>query len=162
MPKSKKTNRTNSPTGTTTVLPPSSNELAAPRPTLLATLAHTVRASWSPQPLTPPTVDHELESLSPIERSAEVLRFQLLRLEYALSSGGSLREYLKFNLRLAAVLAIPSFLIAPIITFALGQVAAWSAFLLTTAINFLLTLLVLIAIAAILSGALFVIRALRR
>ncbi|MCX6980703.1 MAG: hypothetical protein NTV08_08125 [Verrucomicrobia bacterium] len=125
-------------------------------------LGHTIRASWQPQPISPPTVDPDLPHLSPIERSSEVLRFQLLRLEYALSSGGTLREYLKFNLRLAAVLAIPAFLVAPIITFALGQVAAWSAFLLATVVNFLLTLLALIAIAAILSGVLFVVRFLRR
>ncbi len=161
MPKSKKTNRSNRSTETAADLPSSVEKVAQSRPSLLATLAHTVRNSWNPQPLLPPTIDEELESLSPIERSAEVLRFQLLRLEYQLSSRGRLREYLKLNLCIAVVFAAPAFLIAPIITFFLGEVAAWSALLLTTAVNFLLTLVALIAIAVVLSFVQLFLRILR-
>ena len=141
----------------TTSLPQSSGQPPAPQSSPLGWLLNAVRASWKPKPLRPPTVDPELENLSPIERCAEVLRFQFLRLEHALFSCGTFREYLKFNLRLAVILVIPALFIAPILTFLFGELATLSAFLFTAVENFLKTLIDLVVIGLILTGVFVVI-----
>ena len=61
---------------------------------------------WQPHPLVVPAVDPELPALPAPSRCAEVLRYSVLRAEFWLSPGGSLREWLRLNVWLACVLAM--------------------------------------------------------
>ena len=83
-------------------------------------------------------VDVELPHLTAIERSAEVCRFILNKLEFALSPLGNLREFIKLNIRLALCIAIPVLLVAPLITMAITQFKVWIALLTETFSSFLL------------------------
>src|SRR5436190_200688 len=74
---------------------------------------------WDPTPLPPPQVDPGLAHFTALERSAEVFRYGLNRLEYWISPKGWLRQWLLLNIRMALLLAIPSVLVVPLITFAL-------------------------------------------
>jgi hypothetical protein len=80
---------------------------------------------WQPEPLNAPVIDDALPHLSAIERSAEVISFSCRRFEYWLSPQGTLREWFKFNLRLAIGFAVPALLVAPLITLALNQFNLW-------------------------------------
>ena len=84
---------------------------------------------WEPQPLAVPQVDESLTSLTPIERSAEVFRYTFVKAEYWVSPGGWMREWLRFNVRLALLLAMPALLVAPLISTALKQLTAWITYL---------------------------------
>ena len=87
------------------------------------------RTRWNPQPLDPPIVDSKLESLSALLRSAESLRYGILSTEFWLSPQGQIREWLRSHTRVAVLLAIPAFLVMPIVTFILWQFATWMALL---------------------------------
>ena len=111
-------------------------------------------SAWRPAPLQSPRVDPELARLGFVPRSAEVMRFQVLRLEHALSPGGGLRCWLKLNALLALGLAIPALLLVPPITWILAGMATWSAYLAAVVLNLLLALVYAILIAVILSTVL--------
>jgi len=81
------------------------------------------------EPIAPPIIDPDLERLAPIERAGEVLRYTLCRAEYWLSPGGLLREWLRFNLRLALWLGIPALVLTPVITVLLTTAVTWSGIL---------------------------------
>ncbi len=83
------------------------------------------KSPWNPKPVEPPTVDPNLQELDPLTRSAESIRYSILSLEFWISPKGQVREWLRSNARLAILLAIPSFLVLPIITFVLWQLVAW-------------------------------------
>ncbi len=83
-------------------------------------------------------VDHELPHLSGIERAAEVLRFMVSRLEYALSPLGNLREFIKLNFRLSICIAIPVLMVAPLVTMAINQFKVWITMLTETFSSFVL------------------------
>ena len=110
--------------------------------------------AWRPVPLPVPTVDPELARLGFVPRSAEAIRYQVLRLEHALSPGGGLRCWLKLNVLLALGLAIPAIVLVPPATAILAAFATWSAYLAAVALNLLLALVYAILIAAILSTVL--------
>ena len=93
---------------------------------------------WRPKPLPVPVVDVELPHLTAIERSAEVCRFILNKLEFALSPLGNLREFFKLNIRLALCIAIPVLLVAPLVTMAITQFKVWIALLTETFSSFVL------------------------
>jgi hypothetical protein len=138
--------------------PISQTEIARSRRPFAQVLSSSIRAAWNPQPLPVPQVDPDLPHLSFVERCAEVMRYNLLRLEYALSAGGTLREFLKFNCRMAAAMVIPSVFIGGALTIALSMLVSASNLLLAFVTNILMTLLTLIAIVAICSAVLFLIR----
>ena len=102
-------------------------------------------------PVSAPMVDPDLSRMGFVPRSAEVMRFQVLRLEHALSPGGGLRCWMKLNVLLALGLAIPALLLVPPITWILAGMATWSAYLAAVVLNLLLALVYAILIAAILS-----------
>ena len=83
-------------------------------------------------------MDRDLPTLSGIERSAEVLRFMLHKLEYWLAPRGHLREFVKLNFQLAVAIAIPVLMVAPLITMALDQFKAWINLLTQTFSSFVL------------------------
>lgn len=97
-----------------------------------------IRRHWQPTKIEQPRVDPELEDLDPATRSAEVVRYSILSLEWWLSPNGTLREWLKWNGRLSSVLLIPAVLVMPLVTFILWQCAKWMSWLVGIAGNLIL------------------------
>jgi hypothetical protein len=149
------------PNGRERQLAPVERQASVPAPRRAGTFVAVLRTAAQPLPLERPQVDPDLTSLSATERSAEVLRYTSSRLEYWLSPQGELRAWFKLNLLLGLFLAVPVVLVAPVITLLLSTVATWSQYLLAAAVNTLLALLAFIGIAAILTGAFFLVRFLR-
>jgi len=85
---------------------------------------------WNPRPLTPPAVESDLSELNALERSAEVFRYSTYRFEYWVSPTGILREWLRLNLLVGAIIAITGILVAPLVTLLLGEIADWIALIL--------------------------------
>jgi hypothetical protein len=105
---------------------------------------------WNPTPLRQPKVDPDLESLRPLTRSAESIRYSILSFEFWLSPDGQIREWVKNHTRLAAVLSIPAFLVVPIITFALWQIVSWAAALISITGNLIIfPMLLLLAVVGL-------------
>ena len=96
----------------------------------LATTRHQAIFRWDPRPLSIPAIDPNLHTLHPLVRTAEVLRFALHRLAFWLSPNGLLREWLRLNLLLAALVAITGLILAPLVTVLLGEIAMWVALIL--------------------------------
>lgn len=101
-------------------------------------------------------MDADLVSLPFLQKSAEVLRFQIHKLEYAISSGGRLRAWFKLNLLVALLLAIPAFLLFPVVTAVLVAFAEWSICLMFIVRSLLMTLLYVLAIAAIMTTVIYI------
>lgn len=97
-----------------------------------------LRRHWNPEKIKPPKVDPELEDLDPVTRSAEVVRFSLLSLEWWLSPNGTLREWFKLNGKISSILIIPAVLVMPLVTFILWQCAKWMGWLVGIAGNLIL------------------------
>jgi hypothetical protein len=120
---------------------------AVHRPTgsITASIVNLIRATWNPQPLAVPSIDPTLDEMSTLERITEVLRYQLLSLEYGLSNRGGLREWARVAIVLSMVLAIPAVMVVPLVTLFLTAAVSWSAMLFLTAKYLLYTILTLIA-----------------
>lgn len=73
-----------------------------------------------------------------MERAGEVMRYSIRRAEYWLSPRGTLREWLRLNLKLALFLGIPAVLLTPIITLVLTSAVTWSGILAEIARNLVL------------------------
>lgn len=108
-----------------------------PATSLPARISRALMLAWRPTLVAPPTLDSHLETLSGIERVAEVLRFSALSVENAISPYGGLRAWLKLNLLVALVLAIPAALVVPVITYLLSGFSTWAQFLAAIANNLL-------------------------
>ena len=104
--------------------------------------------TWNPQPITKPSVDEKLQNRDPLTRSAESIRYSILSIEFWISPNGQVREWLRHNSRLAVLLAIPAFLVLPVVTFALWQLVSWLAALNSIA-GKLIVLPILALIAAV-------------
>lgn len=98
-------------------------------------------------PINPPSVDPELGQLDGLQRSAEAIRYSILSIEFWISPTGQAREWLRQNSRLAVWIAIPAFLIMPVITFVLAQLNGWIGTLVGIAGN-----LIVLPVVAILAG----------
>jgi len=118
-------------------------------------LWYKIKASWKPTPINPPTVDVHLHQLDAITRSTESIRWGILTIEYWVSRGGQLREWLRHNIRAFAWLIIPEVLIAPVVTFILDQVLKWTTILSSITHHLILLpflgLLVVVVLAVVLS-----------
>ena len=79
-----------------------------------------------PVEIAAPAVDSRLRQMHPLARGSEVIRYTVLRTEYWLSPRGTLREWLKFNLKLALLLGIPALLLTPFISILLTSGVEWS------------------------------------
>ena len=101
------------------------DEVITPSPSKPGALPE-VRKLWSPRPLSKPAIDPALRYLGWWERSAEVIRFTVLCLEHWLSQSGTLREWLRLNLWVAAVLVAAAILIIPSITAVLEGAAEFT------------------------------------
>ena len=115
------------------------------KPTWVRRTRGLVLKTWEPKPLPLPEVDRGLVHFTALERSAEVFRYHFTRAEYWLSPGGWLREWIRLNLRLAFLVAIPALLVAPLVTQALTQLNAW-----VTQLNTTTSALVLFPLSAVL------------
>ena len=104
-----------------------------------------IRRHWQPTKIEPPKVDPELEDLDAATRSAEVIRFSLLSLEWWLSPNGTLREWFKLNGKISSILIIPAVMVMPLVTFILWQCAKWMGWLVSIAGNLILFPLIGIA-----------------
>lgn len=124
------------------------------KPALRKRLSSCISLHWNPEPIEPPQVDGEVAELPPIERSAEVIRWSVLKTEHWLSPQGRLREWLRFNLVASLIIGIPALVIVPIITFILGAFATWMAFLAAAAFNLLCFVGCVIATIALVTAAL--------
>jgi hypothetical protein len=123
-------------------------------------LKTTLTKHWRPEPLPSPVVDHDFPHLTGIERAAEVLRFMVSRLEYALSPLGHLREFAKLNARLCIGIAIPVLMVAPLITMALRQLQTWTTMLTSTVSEFVLFPLSVVLSILLVSGLIYIGRSL--
>lgn len=112
-------------------------EPARPEPTLYTRIVTALRTAWQPIPPPPPQLDSNVDHLPWFERVAEVVRFNLLSLEHAISPNGGLRAWLKLNVLLAIVLAIPAVLLVPLITYLLSGFVTWAEYLTQIAQNLL-------------------------
>ena len=104
-------------------------QLPAQRVTRLA------RYVWGPTPVCKPVISSDLEQLSWPERSVAVVSYALLSLEYWLSRGGLIREWVRLNLRLAVVFIIAALLVIPPVTAILEGVRDWTRLLGVTMAN---------------------------
>jgi len=83
-----------------------------------------IKKQWQPKPVNPPVVDPEIENLDPLQRSAEVIKYSILSIEFWISPKGQVREWLRNNTHMAAWLAVPTILVLPIILLAVVLVGA--------------------------------------
>lgn len=133
----------------------------ANKPALWKRLPTRLALHWNPTPIEPPQVDQDLTKLPPIERSAEVIRYSLLKAEYWISPNGRLREWLRFNLALALIIGIPALFIVPIVTLLLGSFVTWTDLMAAAAWNLVCTVASVIATIALIRMALAVFRGMR-
>jgi len=110
-----------------------------------SSILNLIRTTWNPQPLPVPAIDPDLEELPVFERITEVLRYQLLHIEYGLSSRGGLREWVRVVMVLSLVLAMPAILLVPLVTVFLTAAVSWTAMLFQIAQYLLYALLTAIA-----------------
>jgi fatty acid desaturase len=115
---------------------------------------------WQPKPVQPPRVDPELEKLTGPQRSAEVIRYSILSIEFWLSPLGRLREWVRLNGKLGAVLLIPALLVIPVVTFILWHIAQWMTMLLGIAGGLIVLPLAALLAAVVLTITVIIVRAL--
>lgn len=137
---------------------PTAVSTSAP-PAWTAMLRGTLTAAWQPKTIPPPKVDPDLTKLAGIERSAEVLRYMGLQLEYALSADGGLRAWLQLNVLACCILAIPTLLVVPVVTWLLSAFTTWSGFLFRTALNLFYTAIAFSAFVAVVMALIYGVKA---
>ena len=102
-------------------------------------------------PIPEPQIDPQLSEMTTVGRVAEIFRYQLLQLEYVLSSGGYLRGFIRLNLMIGVVLLVPTLLVVPVLTMLFGSFVTMTAFLMQAAMNLLFAVLsILAAVASVL------------
>lgn len=116
-------------------------------------LQASLRDALKPVQISAPVIDHGLNEMAAFERITEVCRYQLLRLEYAVSCGGGLRDWLRMNMLVAMVVLIPALVVVPVLTMLAGSFATLTAYLLQASVNLFFTVVGLIAtVAAVLAS----------
>ena len=91
-----------------------------------------------PVPVEQPKIDPQLTKLGSIERAGEVLRFSMRQFEYWLSPRGTLREWVRLNLKLALFVGIATAVLTPVVRMLLNSVVSLSAILIEIAKNLVL------------------------
>jgi hypothetical protein len=79
-----------------------------------------------PQPESSPRVATDFIKMPPLQRGAEVIRFSGRSLEHWISPTGKIRTWLKLNLIVAAIIAIPVCLVMPLLNKLLAELATGS------------------------------------
>jgi len=67
-----------------------------------------------------PQIDQDLENQPALERSAEVLRYTVRTVEHSISPDGTLRRWLKLNLRVLLWVGVPILLFVPLLGYLFG------------------------------------------
>lgn len=117
-----------------------------------------IRRHWQPSKIEPPQVDPQLDQFDGAKRSAEVVRYSILSLEWWLSPNGTLREWLRLNGKISSVLLIPAVLVLPLITFIVWQVSKWIGWLVGIAGNLILFPLAALAAVGVTIGVVILLR----
>jgi len=117
-----------------------------------------VKPTWSPKPVEQPIVDPRLTDMNAIERSAECLRYTALKAERWMSPRGVLREWFRLNCSIATSLAIPTFVVVPILTLLLSEVSTCSSLLVAIAKNLVFFPTLGLLAVAVVTGLVFVVR----
>lgn len=86
-------------------------------------------------PLEKPVITPQQFDLPLIERTVEILKYNILCLEYSISPGGGLRQWLRINISLFILLAIPVILFLPLVLFGVEKFATISEYLLVAVRN---------------------------
>ena len=120
------------------------------------------RRVWDPAPVPKPTIDPYLDQLTWPERCAEVLRHGLLSLEYWLSQGGWLREWIRLNLWVGVVLLVAAIMVVPPVTALLEGVRDWTGLVSTTVSNINAAVSALPAIVLALATAFVAVKLIQR
>lgn len=128
------------------------------RPTLLARFL----AAWTPTPIPKPHIDPHLDELPSLQRIAEVCRYLCLRLEYAVSSGGTLRAWVRVNLMLLLTGIVPALLVVPLLTLLANELTLFTGYLLQASRNLFDAAMTLIETVAALVTAFMVLKLLAR
>lgn len=111
-------------------------------------LLESIWATLRPVPIPEPVLDPHLNEMTTLGRIAEISRYQLQQLEYALSSGGHLRGFIRLNLMIGVVLLVPTLVVVPALTILFGSFVTMTAFLMQAAINLLHAVLAVLAAMA--------------
>lgn len=117
-------------------------------------------AAWTPTPILKPQIDPCLDELTALQRIAEVCRHTCLRLEYAVSSGGTLRAWVRVNLMVLLTGIVPALLVVPLLTLLASEFTSLTGYLLQASRNLLDAVVTLIEAVAALVAAFMVLRAL--
>lgn len=97
-----------------------------------------LKLEWNPQPIPKPEVDHTLTDLNGVQRTVESVRFFSLAAEYWISPDGILREWLRVMCKLGLMILCPLVIFMPTVSFALWQLAVWTAFMVVITTNLIL------------------------
>jgi hypothetical protein len=117
-----------------------------------------VRTHWRPKPIDPPQPDPNVPNMNGPQRSAEVIRYSILSLEFWLSPLGKLREWVRLNSKLSAVLLIPALLVLPLIVFIFTQIARLMVLLVEISGNFILFPFLAFLATSIIAGIVLLLR----
>ena len=123
-----------------------------PPPDTLARSTRKALVAWTPKPIPVPQLAPDVLSLPAIERAAEILRYRLLSLEYALSPNGSLRAWFKLCLKIALVIGIPVLLIGPILMLVLTGIVDITEAIASICLNLLKAFLAIAAIVVVIAA----------
>ena len=114
---------------------------------------------WQPSKIQQPKVDPDLPHLNPAQQFAEVIRFNLLSLEWWVSPNGRLREWLRLNGKISSILLIPAVLVMPLVTLILWQLVLWIGWLMTITTKLILLPLVGFIAFGVIRGVVALLRA---
>jgi hypothetical protein len=129
------------------------------KPNKLSCVGRIYADHWQPKPIQPPKVDPALEKLTGAQRSAEVIRFGILSLEFWLSPLGRLREWVRLNSKLSAILLIPAVLVLPLILLITGQLVQWLALLISVSGKLIILPVAALAAAGVITLTIMLLRA---
>jgi len=129
--------------------------------TLINSVLRALRASWDPQPIEPPQVDPELPNLPAVERISETIKYNVLCVEYSLSSGGGLRAWVKLNLMMFLFLLVPSSFSLALLALIVYCLTGISAYFLIFANNFFTGASLIFAGTFLLTISLFIFRGIK-
>ena len=106
--------------------------------------------TWKPEPIRKPTVDRRLQDLDALARSMECIRYSVLSIEFWISPDGTVREWLRHNVRIGVWLFIPAIFVMPAIGFILWQFTGWLSMFMSIAGKLIvLPILILMALFVI-------------
>jgi hypothetical protein len=82
-------------------------------------------AIWKPTPVEQPIIHPGFNEMNALQQIVECWRFAILSFEFWASPSGRLREWLRINCVLGALLLIPTVLILPLFGVILIHLASW-------------------------------------